>query len=118
MKQQQILLRESTNAKVLYVIIVNHLQFANAFYLAVLDKINLIHVFLEKFLCAKSEVVISKLARVDKEPIADSKTRKAMEKRNGPTSTKSIPLKGLMHHENSGKQSEKDAQDNFSANVT
>lgn len=41
-----------------------------------------------------------------------------MEKRNGPTSTKSIPLKDLMHHENLGKQSEKDAQDNFSANVT
>ena len=63
--------------------------------LVVLDKINLLHTFLEKFQCAKSEVVISKLAVRS----AGSKKRKATEERKDPPNTKHIPLKSLVQHQ-------------------
>ena len=63
--------------------------------LVVLDKINLLHTFLEKFQCAKSDIVISNLAVRS----AGTKKRKATEKRKGPPKTKHIPLKSLVHHQ-------------------
>ena len=60
---------------------------------AILNKINLLHTFLEKFQCAKNNVVISKLANVGKEASAGSKKRKATEKQKGPPNIKPIPLK-------------------------
>ena len=61
---------------------------------SVLDKLNLLPSFLEKFQCAKSDVVISKLANVRKEASAGSKKRKATEKRKAP-----LTLKSLVHHQ-------------------
>ena len=89
--------------------------------LAALDKLDLFHTFLEKIQCAKSDVVISKLANVGKGASAGSKKRKAIEKRKGPPNTKRIPLKSLENHQSRNKKPgqniEKTAQDNSTANV-
>ena len=89
--------------------------------LAVSGKINLLQTFLEKFQCAKSDLVILKLANGGKDASAGSKKRKATEKWKGPPNTKRIPLKGLVHHqsrnEKSGQTTEKTAQDNSTVNI-
>ena len=89
--------------------------------LAVLDKLNLLHSFLEKIQCVKSDVVISKLANVGKETSAGSEKRKVTEKRKSPPNTKHILLKSLVHHqspnEEPGQNIEKTEQHNSTANL-